>query len=103
VEGSVLKVGQRVRITAQLIHAATDLHLWAERYERDMQDVLRLQSELAQAVAQQIRIAVTREQQTRLAANRPVDPEVYELYLKGQFYVNRFTAQGFERGMAYLH
>ncbi|MGH9783344.1 MAG: protein kinase domain-containing protein [Terriglobia bacterium] len=101
-EGSVMKVGQRVRITAQLIHAATDTHLWAERYERDLQDVLRLQGEVASAIARQIQIAVTPEQQTRLAASRPVNPEAYELYLKGLFYVNKFTPEGFQRGVAFL-
>ncbi|MFB0519530.1 MAG: protein kinase, partial [Acidobacteriota bacterium] len=78
VEGSVLLVGERVRITAQLIDARMDRHLWAERYERDLRDVLTLQSELAQAIAREIKVAVTPEEKARLTRTRPIDPEAYE-------------------------
>ena len=84
VEGSVLHAGGRVRITAQLIHAATDQHLWAESYERKLEDVFALHAEVAQAIAQQIKIKLTPEQKRRLAKTTTVDPEVYHLYLRGR-------------------
>ena len=87
-EGSVQRAGNRVRITAQLIDAATDRHLWAKSYERDLSDVLALQGEVAQAVAHEVRAAITPEEQARLAQARPVDPEVHELYLKGRQHVS---------------
>jgi serine/threonine protein kinase/Tfp pilus assembly protein PilF len=83
VEGSVLRVGDRVRITAQLIQAASDRHLWAESYDRDLRNVLELQSSLAQAIAREIKIVITPQEQSRLASTRPVNPEAYDLYLKG--------------------
>jgi TolB-like protein/Flp pilus assembly protein TadD len=82
IEGSVLRAGDRVRITAQLIQASNDKHLWAETYDRDLRDVLTLQSEVAQAITREIRTTVTPEEQTRLASTRRVNPEAYELYLK---------------------
>ena len=92
VEGSVTRSGQRVRITAQLLYAPTDKHLWAETYERDLGDVLRLQSEVAQAIVQQVRAQLTPQQQARLRSVRPVDPQAYEAYLRGRYYLsNQFT------------
>jgi TolB-like protein/DNA-binding winged helix-turn-helix (wHTH) protein/Flp pilus assembly protein TadD len=92
VEGSVTRSGQRVRITAQLLHGPTDRHLWAETYDRDLGDVLKLQSEVALAIAQQVRAKVTRQQQTRLRSARPVNPEAYEPYLRGRYYLEtQFT------------
>ena len=86
VEGSVMRSGNRVRITAQLIQARTDQHLWAETYERDFSDVLKLQSEVAQAIAQQVRVQLTPQQQARLNSVQVVNPAAYEAYLKGRFY-----------------
>ncbi len=83
VEGSVVRSGNRVRITAQLIQAASDQHLWAETYERDLGDILRLQGEVAQAVAQQVRAQVTPAQQARFRSAPAVKPEAYEAYLRG--------------------
>jgi len=103
VEGSVLRAGRRVRIVAQLINAASDTHLWTATYERDLEDVLRLQSELAQAIAREVRAAVTAEEAARVGSKPTVKPEAYEAYLKGMFHLNKFTPEGFERGMAYLH
>jgi len=92
IEGSVMRSGQRVRITAQLLYAPTDKHLWAETYERDLGDVLSLQSEVAQAIAQQVRAQVTPQQQARLRAARPVNPEAYDAYMRGRYYFfNAFT------------
>ncbi len=88
VEGSVQRSGNRARITAQLIEAATDRHLWAESYEREIRDVLALQSELARAIASEIRIKVTPQERKLLASTRPVNPEAHEAYLKGLYYFN---------------
>ncbi|MGB9072044.1 MAG: winged helix-turn-helix domain-containing protein [Terriglobales bacterium] len=83
-EGTVQRSGGRVRVTAQLIRAATDTHLWAESYERDTRDVLTLQAEVAQAIAREINVALTPEESARLLRPRSVNPEAYEAYLKGQ-------------------
>ena len=87
VEGSVVRSGQRVRITAQLIRGSADQHLWAETYERDLGDALRLQSDVAGAIAQQVRAKLTSEQQARFQAARSVDPSAYDAYLKGSYYL----------------
>jgi TolB-like protein len=86
VEGSVLRSGNRVRITAQLIQASTDQHVWADSYDRDLGDVLKLQGEVARAIAQQVRVQLTPQQQARLSSARGVNPAAYEAYLKGRFY-----------------
>ena len=88
IEGSVIRSGNRVRIVAQLIQARTDQHLWAETYERDLGDVLKLQSEVAQAIAQQVRVQLTPQQKARLHSTPVVNPAAYEAYLKGQFYLS---------------
>ncbi len=102
VEGSILRVGDRVRITTQLIHAATDRPLWSERYDRDLKDVLALQSEVARSIAQEIKIALTPQEQARFAEARPVDPEAHQLYLKGLYYANKRTPQGLQKALDYL-
>jgi TolB-like protein/DNA-binding winged helix-turn-helix (wHTH) protein len=86
VEGSVIRSGRRVRVTAQLLQAATDQHLWAETYDRDMGDVLKLQGEVADAIAQQIRAQLTSQQQAQLRRAAAVDPAAYNAYLKGRLY-----------------
>jgi TolB-like protein/DNA-binding winged helix-turn-helix (wHTH) protein/Flp pilus assembly protein TadD len=92
VEGSVMRSGNRVRITAQLLSAPTDQHLWADTYDRDLGDVLKLQSEVAEAIALQVRAQLTPQQQARLRSARPVNPEAYEAYLRGRYYMtNQFT------------
>lgn len=89
VEGSVQRSGDRVRITAQLIRADTDQHLWAESYERNLRDVLTLRSEMASAIANQIQIKLTSQERARLGGAYAVNPEAYENYLKGRFYWHR--------------
>ena len=86
VEGSVIRSGQRVRVTAQLLQAPTDRHLWAETYDRDLGDVLKLQGEVADAIAQQIRAQVTPQQQAELRRADVVNPAAYDSYLKGRLY-----------------
>jgi TolB-like protein/Tfp pilus assembly protein PilF len=89
VEGTVLREGERVRITAQLIDPATDSHLWAESYEKDLRSVLALQSEVAQAIAREIRIRLTPQERVQIAQSQDVNPTAYEAYLKGRYYWNR--------------
>lgn len=98
VEGTVLRVGPRVRITAQLIDAVKESHLWAESYERDMRDVLSLQSEIAQSIAREIQIKLTPQEKAQLSDLRTVDPDAYEAYLKGRFYWNKRTGDGMGKG-----
>jgi TolB-like protein/DNA-binding winged helix-turn-helix (wHTH) protein/Flp pilus assembly protein TadD len=86
VEGSVIRSGQRVRVTAQLLHAPTDRHLWAETYDRDLGDVLKLQGEVADAIAQQVRAQLTPQQQAQLRRADVVNPAAYDSYLKGRLY-----------------
>jgi len=102
IEGSVRRSGDRVRITAQLIHAPTDRHLWAESYERDLRDVLTLQSEVARAIANEIKIQVTPQEQVRLANARPVNPEAHEAYLKGRYHWNKATEQELRKSIEYF-
>ncbi|WP_433966322.1 winged helix-turn-helix domain-containing protein [Tunturiibacter gelidiferens] len=92
VEGSVVRSGQRVRVTAQLLEASTDQHLWAETYDRDVGDVLKLQGEVAGAIAQQVRAQLTPQQQAQLRSAQAVNPAAYDAYLRGRLYfVNEFT------------
>ena len=88
VEGSVLRDGDRVRINAELLHAPSDLHLWARSYERDLRDVITLQREVAASVAIEVRAKLTAQERTRLATPRPVNAEAYEEYLRGRHFYN---------------
>jgi TolB-like protein/DNA-binding winged helix-turn-helix (wHTH) protein/Flp pilus assembly protein TadD len=94
VEGSVMRSGNRVRITAQLLQAGTDQHLWAETYERDLGDVLKLQGEVAQTIAQQVRIQLTPQQKAQFGSALGVNPEAYEAYLRGRYFWNQRTEDG---------
>lgn len=87
VEGSVIRSGQRVRITAQLLDGATDRYLWAETYDRDLGDVLKLQGEVAAAIAKQVRAQLSPAQQVQLREDPPVNPTAYDAYLKGRLYL----------------
>jgi TolB-like protein/Tfp pilus assembly protein PilF len=102
VEGTVLRAGRRVRITAQLIDAPKEMHLWAESYDRDLRDVLALQAEVAQAIAREIRVKLTPQDRKQLARTGPVNPEAYEAYLKGRFFWNKRTRQGVKKGAQYF-
>jgi TolB-like protein/tRNA A-37 threonylcarbamoyl transferase component Bud32 len=102
IEGSVLRAGERVRITAQLIQASTDRHVWAETYDRDLRDVLALQSEVAQAITREIRSAITPGEHARLTTTRPVNPEAYEAYLKGMQHWYRLTREDLETAREYF-
>jgi TolB-like protein/Flp pilus assembly protein TadD/predicted Ser/Thr protein kinase len=100
VEGSALRVGDRVRITVQLVDVASDRSLWAKSYERGLTDILALQSEVAHAIADEIRIQVTPDEQARLRSKRAVNPAAHVAYLQGSFLWNRFTGESVKEAIA---
>jgi eukaryotic-like serine/threonine-protein kinase len=102
IEGSVMRSADRVRITVELIDAASDRHLWAETYERDLKDVFTLQAEVARAIALQVRAAITPQEQAHLAPKRAIDPEVYELYLKGRHIMTRGDLESVRKAIDYF-
>ena len=102
VEGSVLRAGPRVRITAQLVEASTDRHLWAATYERDLADVLALQDEVARAITNEVRSKLSPPEEARLAGARNVNREAYDAYLRGRYEWNAWTEQGLTRSVAYF-
>jgi TolB-like protein/DNA-binding winged helix-turn-helix (wHTH) protein/tetratricopeptide (TPR) repeat protein len=102
VEGSVLRSGDKVRITAQLIEAPTDKHLWSQSYEGDLRDTLAVQNSVARAIADQIRINLTPREQAALRSVDVVNPAAYESYLKGRFFWNKRTADGLRTALAYF-
>lgn len=101
VEGAVVQSGLRVRVDAQLIEAATDRHLWANTYERNLGDVVALQSEVARAIAGAIQVQLTPEEQARLARPPTVDPQAYEFYLKGRYFWNKWTNAADRKSIEY--
>jgi TolB-like protein/Tfp pilus assembly protein PilF len=102
VEGVVLRSGRHVRITAQLIDAATNRLLWADSYEREFRDILGLQSAVARAIASRIQVQLTPEEQKRLSNHRVVNPEAYETYLKGRYHWNKRTDRGMRKSIEYF-
>jgi TolB-like protein/DNA-binding winged helix-turn-helix (wHTH) protein/Flp pilus assembly protein TadD len=102
VEGTVLRSGDQVRITAQLIEASTDKHLWSQSYEGELRDTLALQNRVATAIADQIRINLTPQEQAALKNVKVVNPEAYESYLKGRYFWNKRTADGLKVALAYF-
>jgi TolB-like protein/Flp pilus assembly protein TadD len=102
VEGTVLRSGDRVRISTQLVHGCTDTHLWAESYDRDLRDVLALQSEVAQAIAREVRVKLTPHDQAHFVEPRRIDPDAYEAHLKGRYYWNQRSVEGFANAVRFL-
>jgi TolB-like protein/DNA-binding winged helix-turn-helix (wHTH) protein/Tfp pilus assembly protein PilF len=102
IEGTVLRSGNRVRITAELVQVSTDRHLWAETYESPIDDVLALQSRVATAIANEIRVNLTPEEQRLLANSKPVSAEAYENYLKGRYYWNKRSEEGLRKAIEYF-
>ena len=100
VEGSVLRVGDRVRVSVQLIEAAPEGHLWANSYDREVRDVLTLHGEMARTVAREIRVTLTPEEESRLAGARAVNPAVNEAYFRGRYFLNRRTKENLDRALA---
>lgn len=101
-EGSVNRSGNRVRVTAQLIEAKTDRHLWADNYERDLRDVLALQDEVARDIADEIRVKLTPNERTRLTAARTIDPEAHDAYLRGRLFWSKYTEEGMTKAKDYF-
>ncbi len=102
VEGTVLRSGNRVRITAQLILASADKHLWAKSYEGNLRDTLTLQSKVARAIAEEIRIKLNPQEQTELKKVRTLNGEAYEAYLKGRYFWNKRTGDGLRKAIDYF-
>ena len=102
VEGTVLRSGNKVRITAQLILAAADKHLWAQSYEGDLRDTIALQKQVARSIAEQIRIELTPHEQAVLKNVKRVNPDAYEAYLKGRYFWNKRTADGLKKAADYF-
>ena len=103
VEGSVLRSGDQVRITAQLIEAATDRHVWSQSYQGALRDTLALQNNVARAIADEIRISLNPQEQAALRHATVVNPVAYESYLKGRYFWNKRTANGLKSALAYFN
>ena len=103
VEGTVLRSGDQVRITAQLIEASADKHLWSQSYEGELRDTLALQSKVARAIADQIRINLNPKEQAALKNVKVVNPQAYESFLKGRYFWNKRTADGLKVALAYFN
>jgi len=103
VEGTVLRSGDQVRITAQLIDAAADKHLWSQSYEGELKDTLALQNQVARAIADQIRINLNPQEQAALKTAKVVNPEAYESYLKGRYFWNKRTPDSLKVALAYFN
>jgi len=101
-EGSVRREGKRVRISAQLIRASDQAHVWADSYDRELSGILAVQNQVAQAVAREIRITLSAQERTRLASSRPVVPEAHESYLKGRFFWNKRTPEGLRKAIEHF-
>jgi TolB-like protein/Tfp pilus assembly protein PilF len=102
VEGTVLRSGQQVRITARLIRAASDEHLWSQSYEGDLRDTLELQDKVARAIADRIRVAVTPQERALLEGPKLLNPDAHEAYLRGRYFWNKRTEQGLRRAIDYF-
>jgi TolB-like protein/DNA-binding winged helix-turn-helix (wHTH) protein/Flp pilus assembly protein TadD len=103
VEGTVLRSGDQVRITAQLIEASTDKHLWSQSYEGELRDTLALQNKVARAIADQIRISLNPKEQAALKSVKIVNPEAYESFLKGRYFWNKRTVDGLKVALVYFN
>jgi TolB-like protein/DNA-binding winged helix-turn-helix (wHTH) protein/Tfp pilus assembly protein PilF len=103
VEGTVLRSGDQVRITAQLIEGSADRHVWSQSYQGELRDTLALQNDVARAIADQIRITLNPQEQAALTNVKVVNPVAYESYLKGRYFWNKRTAEGLKAALAYFN
>ena len=101
-EGSVRREGEKARVSAQLIRVSDQTHLWAKNYDRDMHDLLGIENELGKTIAQQVQVNLSPQRQMELSKMRTVDPEAYDLYLKGRFYWNQRTPAGNKESIGYF-
>lgn len=102
-EGSAQRAGDNLRVAIQLVDARKDQQIWADNYDYNLSDVLRVQSEVAQAIANKINVSLTPEQKKIFSAPRRVNPAVYEAYLKGMYYITLYTEEGIQKGLKILH
>jgi len=102
VEGSVLRSGAKVRITAQLIQAVPERHLWAKSYDGDLRDVMAIQSQVARSVAGEIRVKLTPQEESRLQRARPVNPDAHDAYLRGRYYRRKGGLENVEKARQYF-
>lgn len=102
VEGSVMREGNHVRVHAQLIRAATDQHIWSESFDRELRSVLGLESDVAESIAEKVKVTLSGQEHSRLTAARDVSPEVYEEYLRGRFSLNRESRSDCEESIRYF-
>ena len=99
VEGSVLRAGDKVRVTVQLIEGSTDRHLWADNFDRELTDILALYADVTRKIVDQISITLTPQDQARLIVTNPVNPRAYELNMKGRYWCNKWSPQAMDRGI----
>lgn len=102
VEGSVVRSADRVRVNVQLIHTATDRHLWARSYEEAFVDIVRLQNRIASAITEEIQVKLTSPDRARVAASHAVNPQAYEMYLKGRYHWNKRTESELRLALRYF-
>jgi TolB-like protein/DNA-binding winged helix-turn-helix (wHTH) protein/Tfp pilus assembly protein PilF len=101
-EGSVIRSGNHVRITAQLLEARSDRHLWAKAYDRDIREVVSLQQDVADSIVHEIQAKLTPQENLRLSRKRQVDPEAYDDYLRGMYFWHKFTEPGMRQAQEYF-
>ncbi|HXJ90958.1 MAG TPA: winged helix-turn-helix domain-containing protein [Candidatus Binatia bacterium] len=101
-EGSVRREGGRARVSAQLIRVSDQTHLWAQTYDRELHSVLEIENDLGQAIAREVQASLTPQRQSALARQRHVDPEAYDLYLRGRYYWNERTPSGIKESIEYF-
>jgi len=102
VEGSVLRSANHMRITANLVQASPERHLWAESYESEVGDILAVQTQVAQAVAREIQVKLTPTEQKLLKSTRPVNPDAHDDYLKGRYLCSKDTREGLDKAIPYF-
>ena len=103
IEGSVIRMGNQVKIMVRLINAKENEYLWTETYEREFTDILAMQGNIVQSIASQVQVNLTPQEADRIAVSRKVDPETHELYLKGMYHLRKYTPEGIVTGLKYLH
>src|SRR5262249_43066067 len=101
-EGSVRRQDDRVRISAQLIRVKDQTHIWARSYDRELKDVLQVQNDLGKAIAEQVQANLNTEQEVEVSRKRTVDPEAYDMYLKGRYYWNKRTPDSIRQSIQYF-
>lgn len=102
VAGTVMRDGEQVRISVQLIHGPTDRNLWADNYQREVRNSLTMQGEVASAIAREVKVKLTPQEKARFASARPINPQAYEAYLKGRYHWNKRSREGVDKSLEYF-